>query len=93
MPATDERLDNLAKRTDSGFDRVERRFTEFGDQIDRRFEQIDKRFDRIDSGIRALRVDTNNGFLALNQRFDRLHNVLLGGAGAIIAALVAPHIF
>ena len=39
---TDERMDDLARHMDKGFERVDRRF----EQIDRRLERIDERLDR-----------------------------------------------
>ncbi len=43
---TDDRMDDLVRRVDVGFD-----------QVDRRFEQVDRRFDQVHADIRALQAD------------------------------------
>jgi tetrahydromethanopterin S-methyltransferase subunit G len=48
---TDERLDDLNRKVDVGFDRIDKRF----DSVDRRFDSIEagvgSRFDRIESRL------------------------------------------
>ena len=44
---TDERLDDLARRVDDGFNRVDRRFDSLEARLDARFDGIDSRFDAL----------------------------------------------
>jgi hypothetical protein len=77
---TDERLGDLAKRMDDGFDQVARRFERFETRINLRFEEaernvnyrfgeVEKRLDRVDADIRDFRADllsVKNAMLASN---------------------------
>lgn len=51
---TDERMDDLAKQVETGFDRV-----------DRRFEQVDRQFERVHADIKTLQADVTG--LAIRQ--------------------------
>jgi hypothetical protein len=62
---TDERLDDLSVKVDQGFaglktemkegfERMEARFGERFDEVDRRFEQVDKRFEQVDKRMARL---------------------------------------
>jgi flagellar capping protein FliD len=44
---TDERLDDLARRVDDGFNRVDRRFESLEARLDRRFDALDARLDAL----------------------------------------------
>jgi tetrahydromethanopterin S-methyltransferase subunit G len=78
---TDERLDDLNKKVDDGFERVERRFAEAKAETEERFREVDQRFNRLE-----LRMD--NGFAQLNDRFDRLQLALFRGTVAVAIALI-----
>ena len=87
----DERLDELSRRMDAGFekmatkeemnlrfDAVDKRF----DEVFGRFGEVNKRFDSIDAHL-----------LQINDRLDRLGNTLLVAAFGIIAAMIANGIW
>lgn len=44
---TDERLDDLSRRVDTGFNRVDQELRSLGDRIDRRADSLDARFDAL----------------------------------------------
>jgi hypothetical protein len=58
---TDDRLDDLANVTRTGFERVDRNF----ERVDRRFEQVDRRFKQVGEDIRELRQTMLHGGAAL----------------------------
>ena len=64
---TDERLDDLAKRMDKGFDEVK------GEIRDLR-AHTDKGFEAAKGEIRELRHEMNEGFARVDSKFDALGN-------------------
>jgi hypothetical protein len=46
---TDERLDDLTRRMDGGFERVARDIRELRSEMNARFERVDARFERVDA--------------------------------------------
>lgn len=73
----DERLDELSRRIDAGFEKAatkEEMNLRF-DEVDRRFGEFGKRFDKIDG------------------RLDRLNSTLLIGLFGLIAAVIANGIW
>jgi predicted nuclease with TOPRIM domain len=88
----DRRFDEVDRRfeeVDKRFEEVDKRFEEVDkrfEEVDKRFDKVDRRFDRVEDDIKGLRVE-------MNSRFDGLQRTLIGGAAAIIAALLAaPHL-
>ncbi len=90
---TDERLDDLSLKVDrgfadvkaemkGGFERMESRFGERFDAVDRRFEEIDERLKKFDER-----------FGKMDDRFHALRHTLLGAAAVIIATLIAGILF
>lgn len=75
---TDERLDDLARRMDAGFDR-----------IDRRFEQVDQRFERVDRDIRDLRLEMHAEIGGLRTAMIRVGGGIMVGLAGVIAAIGA----
>jgi hypothetical protein len=73
----DERLDELSRRMDAGFEK-----TATKEEMNLRFDAVDKRFNSIDAHL-----------LQINDRLDRLSNGLLVGAFGVIAALIANMVF
>jgi hypothetical protein len=51
---TDERLDDLVRHMDQGFERVERDVRDLKAEMDGRFQQVDSRFDRLDARFDVL---------------------------------------
>jgi hypothetical protein len=73
---SDDRLDNLNRRVEEGFARVDQRFEQMDQRfvegfarVDQRFEQFEKRFDRLES------------------RFDQLLMGIIVVGGGLIASL------
>jgi tetrahydromethanopterin S-methyltransferase subunit G len=71
---TDERLDDLNKKVDNGFARVDQSIAEVK-------AETGERFDRLET-----RMETQFG--ELNQRFDRMQLALIVSAAGIIASLI-----
>jgi hypothetical protein len=99
---TDERLDDLNEKVDRGFSeiktemregfaRMEARFTERFDDVDRRFDDVDRRFGDVDK--RFEQVDKR--FEQVDKRMERLEDayfalnrILWGGGFVIVAAII-----
>jgi hypothetical protein len=80
----DERLDELSRRMDAGFERTatkEELNLRFG-EVDRRFNEVGKRFDKVDAQ-----------FLHIHDRLDRLNHTMLVGAFGLIVAVIANGIW
>ncbi len=67
---TDERLDDLTKHMDRGFDRVDARFgcvegsiRELHAEVDKRFDKVDDRFDRVASASTGWMAASNEWML------------------------------
>lgn len=73
----DERLDELSRRMDAGFEKAAAK-----EEMNHRFNEVNRRFDTVDAN-----------FLHINDRLDRMNNTLLIGAFGVIAALIANAIF
>jgi hypothetical protein len=73
----DERLDELSRRMDAGFEKAATK-----EEMNLRFDAVDKRFNLIDAHL-----------LQINDRLDRLGTALLVGAFGVIAALIANAVF
>jgi hypothetical protein len=85
MPAmreawTDERLDDLNAKVDSGFGRMDERFAE----VDARFERVDLRFTNVEARLDGL----DGRFGKLEDRIDALNRTLFQGTLAIAIALL-----
>jgi organic radical activating enzyme len=80
----DERLDELSRRMDAGFEKMATK-----EEVNLRFDAVDKRFDAV--GKRFDSLDAH--LLQINDRLDRLSNGLLVGAFGVIAALIANAFF
>ena len=75
---TDERLDDLSRRVDVGFERV-----------DGRFDHVDRRFDHMDTEMRALRTELGARIDVQGARIDALQRTMLQvGAGVIGSILL-----
>jgi hypothetical protein len=89
MTWTDERIGDLSKRVNYGFEQVDKRF----EQVDKRFEQVDRRFERVEADIKALNLRLDVKFDAITARFERLDRILIGGLGAVILTMLGGHFF
>lgn len=79
---TDERLDDMNRRMESGFNRVDADIRNLRTEMNARFERVESRFD-----------DINRRFDDINRRFDDINRTInrtmlrLGG-GAIVTMIV-----
>ena len=71
---TDERLDDLNKKVDDGFAETK--------------AEMREGFGRIDRDVKELRGEMNERFDKIDARFEALGQILIGGAIAIIVALI-----
>jgi tetrahydromethanopterin S-methyltransferase subunit G len=89
---TDERLDDLNKKVDDGFARLDGDIMGLRQDMNARFNAVDARFDSVDAR-----------FDSLNAKFDTLRRdlfkaavavivAMIGGAGAIAAALIGTSV-
>jgi hypothetical protein len=87
----DERLDELSRRMDSGFEKMATKveLTALRDEANLRFDEVNRRFGEV--GKRFDKVDTQ--LLHIHDRLDRLNHTLLVGACGVIAAVMANGIW
>jgi tetrahydromethanopterin S-methyltransferase subunit G len=82
---TDQRLDDLNKKVDDGFTKVDERFDRFEKSVTESFAdtkaEMRGRFGRVEA-----RMDAQ--FAEVSTRFDRMQQTLIGSAAVIVAALV-----
>lgn len=80
---TDERLDDLNKKVDDGFARVDRDLREIRADLNREVgglrSEMNGRFDKLNDSV--------------NARFDAQNRNLIVAAAAIIAALIGVNVF
>ena len=79
---TDERLDDLNKKVDHGFEKTERAIAETK-------AEMREGFARVDADIRELRREISG----LNARFDALNGRLLAGFFVVLAAIIGSNAF
>jgi hypothetical protein len=72
----DERMDELSRRMDAGFEEMREGFA----TIDARFNRMDERF---------AQVATSEDLQFLSSRFDRLQNTLLIIGGGLLGTVIA----
>ncbi len=87
---TDHRLDDLNKKVDDGFARVDRDIKALDKKVDEGFARVDK---KVDEGIRDLRIDMKDLQREMNARLDSMNNRLVGGLFVFIAALIGSNAF
>jgi len=87
----DERLDELSRRMDAGFEKAATKveLTAVKDEMNLRFGEVDKRFDQVDN--RFNKIDAQ--LLHIHDRLDRMNNTLLMGLFGLIAAVIANGIW
>lgn len=79
---TDERLDDLAKRMDVGFDRVDRDVRDLRGEMVQRFVATDQRFT-------AMEQRFDQRFTTMEQRFTSLETTIRWFGGSMILGMVA----
>ncbi|HEX7280036.1 MAG TPA: hypothetical protein VF255_10480 [Solirubrobacterales bacterium] len=82
---TDERLDDLAKRMDKGFDEVKGEIRALRIEINGQGAEMNERFDSMNHSV-------NQRFDSVNQRFDSMQRTMIIGfvtmSASIIVALI-----
>ena len=87
---TDERLDDLSRRVDSGFEQVTFCFGRLEEKIDIRFAQVDERFKQVDQRFKHVDGRFNgleDSLIRLETRFDAMQRTILSTNVVIIAGL------
>jgi uncharacterized coiled-coil DUF342 family protein len=87
---TDERLDELNKKVDDGFARVENDIRELRSEMK---SEIGGLRSELKSEMKSQGDGLRNEMRELNARFDSLNRTLIGGAAAIVAALIGVNAF
>jgi len=87
---SDDRLDDLNKRVDSGFTRVDARFAQMEERMDARFARFEAKFDsKIDTAATELRQQMQADTHQLNSRFDAMQQTFIRVGGGLIGVLFA----
>ena len=88
---TDERLDDLNRKVERGFEKVDERF----ERVDERFERVGERFDRLDERLdkmddRFVQFDLRLERLEarMDAKFDSLYRLMLQGFVALSVAMI-----
>lgn len=81
MHWTDDRLDDLARRMDKGFDRVDADIRALRTEVGALHVRIDGRFDEMNGRI-------DGRFDEMNRRFDALHRTMIQFGASLIASFV-----
>jgi len=84
----DERLDELSRRMDAGFEKMATK-----EEMNLRFDAVDLRFDEMDARLGRFEGSITAQLSDIGSRLDRLSNGLLVGAFGVIAALIANMVF
>jgi hypothetical protein len=89
----DDRLDELSKRVDSGFAKVDARFEKVEGQMKVGFAKVDARFEKVDGEMKAgfAKADQKmeKGFAELRSDFSALNRTLIASALGIVGTLIA----
>ena len=79
---TDERLDDLTKRVDIGFERNDAEFRALRGEMNERFKGVDARFDAVDARFDAMQRTMIIGFAS----------IVASICGSATAAILASHL-
>jgi hypothetical protein len=83
---TDERLDDLARRVDRGFERVDRELAALRGRIDAHGTELSDRIDAVGSGL-SDRIDALSD--RVDARIDGLQRTMIQVGGGLVAAMLA----
>jgi peptidoglycan hydrolase CwlO-like protein len=86
---TDERLDDLDKKVDKGFARVEGEIK----RLDGNIRRVEGEIKRLDGNLGELRREINARFEAMDLRFDSLNRSLQATMVGVIVALIGSNAF
>ncbi len=76
---TDERLDDLNKKVDDGFVRVEGQIKDLRSEMNARFDSMETRFE--------------SRFDSIDARFDALNRNQIAGLFVVVAAIIGSNVF
>lgn len=89
---TDERLDDLVKRIDKGFDETKIEIRDLRAEMDKGFARVDSDIRELRVEMRQMRADMKEGFDRMDARFDALQRTMIicfaGIAGSIAASVI-----
>jgi flagellar capping protein FliD len=85
----DERLDDLDKKVNEGFTRVEGEIK----RLDGSITRVEKEIKRLDGNLGEQRREINARFEAMDLRFDSLNRSLQATTVAVVVALIGSNAF
>jgi hypothetical protein len=85
---TDERMDDLVDRMESGFSQVNDRAARFEDRVDIRFDKIDQRFEGFDRRFEGIDQRFERFEERMVTRFEWLWRLMLAGYVAAVLGIV-----
>ena len=89
---TDERLDDLVKQVDKGFDGTKVEIRDLRTHMDKGFARVDSDVRELRVEMRQMRADMKEGFDRMDARFDALQRTMIislaGIAGSIAASVI-----
>lgn len=99
-PWTDERLDDLVKQIDKGFDETKVEIRDLRTHVDSGFARVDSDIRELRVEMRGLRADMKEGFDRMDSRFEVLQRTMIISlvgiigsiAASVIGALVVNHL-
>jgi hypothetical protein len=78
---TDDRLDDLNRRVENGFNRVDADIRELRSEMNERFNHVDARFERLEQRL-------DGRFERIDARFDAMQRLMIQGGAVIVASLI-----
>lgn len=85
---TDERLDDLNKKVDRGFEDVKDVIADTKAEMREGFTRVDSDLRELRGDVKDLRGEMDVRFDKIDDRFEALHRVLIGSAVTIVATLI-----
>jgi predicted nuclease with TOPRIM domain len=82
---TDERLDDLAKRMDKGFDEVKVEIRDLRVEMNGQRSEVNERLDSMNERLDSM----NQRFDSMNQRFDAMQRTMIIGFVTMSASTIA----
>lgn len=86
---TDERLDDLVKQVDKGFDATKVEIRDLRAHTDRGFARVDSDIRELRVEMRQMRADMKEGFDRMDARFDALQRTMIISLAGIVGSIVA----
>jgi len=86
---TDERLDDLNKKVDSGFAATRAEMREGFTRVDADIRELRGDLNRDVGGLRS---EMNARFDKMNERFEALNRTLIGGLFVVVAAIIGSNV-